>query len=298
MRKLNLDRPQIIFASISALAAVVTAVLVFTDSRELLGSPLWIKPFKFFVSAALLSATLAYLIPRIRKSRRLVKIVSWVIIGSLSVELALIGWAAATETTSHFNVSSPMAIAVWSAMAAFISAVWVATMILTILYVRAGDDDANIKRAFSWGLIISLVGMAVAFLMTSPTSDQLADFQGVAGAHTVGAQDGGPGLPLFGWSTVAGDLRIPHFVGLHALQVLPAAVWILGNRITRRGIDYLALGYLSLLGLLTFQALIGQSIAQTSPEFGFGMLIALLLPLIAALVQSALAGRETKAPSA
>ena len=294
----RLDRPQLIFAVISALAAVAAAVLVFTDPRELLGAPLWMKPFKFFISAALLSATLAYLIPRIQKSQRLVQIASWVIIVSLAVELILITWAAVRETTSHFNVSSPLAISIWAAMAGFITAVWIATMILTLVYVRSGDGDAKIKRAFSRGLFISLVGMGVAFLMTGPTSDQLADFQGIAGAHTVGAQDGGPGLPLFGWSTVAGDLRIPHFVGLHALQVLPIAVWILRSRITNRGIDYLALGYLSVLALLTFQALIGQSIVQTSLEFGVGMLVAILLPLVAALVQPALAKGKTKAPSA
>jgi hypothetical protein len=70
-------------------------------------------------------------------------------------------------------------------------------------------------------------------MMTMPTPQQLATQHPVQGrlphmgAHTVGAPDGGPGIPVTGWSADHGDLRIAHFIGLHAMQVLLLAWWLI-----------------------------------------------------------------------
>jgi hypothetical protein len=91
----------------------------------------------------------------------------------------------------------------------------------------------------------------------------------VAGAHTIGTLDGGPGLPVVGWSTVAGDLRIGHFVGLHALQALPILAMLLGRFATRldertkvRLLRVAGFAYAGMTLLLTWQALRGQSIVH------------------------------------
>ena len=127
------------------------------------------------------------------------------------------------------------------------------------------------------GLLISAIGMATAFFMLTPTPEQTGRITGgygprIVGAHSVGVTDGGPGLPVLKWSTVGGDLRVAHFVGLHALQVLPFLGWLLTRR---KGVvalliasDRLALvwsagvGYLHLVLILTWQALRGQSVVH------------------------------------
>ena len=85
-------------------------------------------------------------------------------------------------------------------------------------------------------MVITIAGASTGGLMTRPTDAQLdaddGDAPGVTiiGAHTVGAPDGGPGLPGTGWSVEHGDLRVGHFIGLHALQVLPLMAWLLWRR--------------------------------------------------------------------
>jgi hypothetical protein len=86
----------------------------------------------------------------------------------------------------------------------------------------------------------------------------------VAGAHTVGAPDGGPGLPLTGWSREHGDLRVPHFVGMHAVQLLPLTAWLLGLLVPtawqRRAAFAAAAGYYALFVILLVEALGGHPV--------------------------------------
>jgi hypothetical protein len=140
--------------------------------------------------------------------------------------------------------------------------------------------------------------------MTGPTPGQAAEMESgrmpaEVGAHSVGVQDGGPGLPFVGWSMEGGDLRVPHFVGLHGLQVLPLAGFavnrLFGARLVQRRraalVWVVGLGYLGFVILLTWQALRGQSIvapdALTLIAFG-----ALASALVAASTLVIGVGRE------
>jgi hypothetical protein len=48
-------------------------------------------------------------------------------------------------------------------------------------------------------------------------------------SHTAEAPDGGAGLPVTNWSKQNGDLRIAHFSGMHAFQILPLIGYYLTN---------------------------------------------------------------------
>lgn len=258
--------------AMAASSLVTLAGLIF-DPRLLDGSPLWAKPFKFSVSILIYAVTLSWLLGQLPRWRRLAWWAGTVSAVFLTVEMLVIGGAAAAGSTSHFNVSTPLAASLWSVMAASIVIVWLAALLAAMLLFRAPLGDPAGTLAIRAGLIIALIGMALAFLMTGPTADQLNSFQGIAGAHTVGRPDGGPGLPLLGWSTEAGDLRVPHFVGMHALQLLPLAALLLelgARRIPllraarmRLGLIWILAGaYLGAVALLTVQALAGQSVVR------------------------------------
>jgi len=286
-------RPLLWLAAAMAVVAAGALVGLVVDPRTATGAPLWGKPLKFALSVGLYAVTLAWLIGLLPagglRRGRLAWWAGTVAAVFLLVEMAIIVGAAAAGVTSHFNVSSVFHAALWSIMAVSIVIVWLAAVPLAILLLRTDLGDPARSLAIRAGLLIALVGMGLAFLMTGPTAAQLDDYQGIVGAHTVGVADGGPGLPLLGWSTVAGDLRIPHFVGMHALQVLPLAALLLealGRRLpaladplVRRGILRAMVGlYLGVLALVTAQALAGESIVQPSSA---------VLAFAAALVVSA-----------
>jgi hypothetical protein len=264
-------------AAMLLVLAVSLAGLVL-DPRVITGAPAWLKPMKFAISISIYCFTLLWMLTFVRGRSRLVGLVSWVTAIALLVEMVLIAGAAALGTTSHFNVSTPTHAAVWYTMAGFVALVWAMNLLAAVLLLVQRMPDPAFAWALRLGLVVSLVGMGVAFPMTqeTPAQERAAEAAGVEapieGAHTVGVKDGGPGLPVTGWSTTGGDLRVPHFVGLHGLQALPLAGYLLAlfapawlRRRHRVALVWTAgLSYLGLVGILTWQALRGQPL--TSPD--------------------------------
>jgi hypothetical protein len=141
------------------------------------------------------------------------------------------------------------------------------------------QQEYNLKLTLVLGSLNTAVGMGLAYLMTSATANQLANFQGIAGAHAVGVEDGGPGLPFFGWSTVAGDLRVGHFFGLHSIQVAAILLAISLLLPIAFRIPLIVVGnvtWLGFVGLVTWQSLRAEPFTSPSQPTltGFGALLA------------------------
>ncbi|MCJ1694658.1 hypothetical protein MT349_02595 [Rathayibacter caricis] len=299
-------RPLLALAIAMAVGAAFCVVALLVDPRELAGQPVWAKPLKFCLSIAVYALTLAWLIGLLPRRRRLGRILGTVAAAGLVIEMVVIGGAAAVGAASHFDVSTPLHSVMWTTMAVSIVVVWLATLVLALLLARVPLGDAALTVAVRAGLVIGLVGMALAFLMTGPTADQISDYQGVVGAHAVGVPDGGTGLPLLGWSTTGGDLRIPHFVGMHALQGLPLLA--IGLRLLGRRVPLLAysavrarllvlasVGWAGVVAITCWQALRGQSIVAPdalTAAVGLGLALLLLGGAVAVLTRP----RTTEVP--
>lgn len=251
-------------------AAVASAIGILADPRVITGAPAWMKPFKFAVSTAVYSLTLAWIFAWLPEWPRLRRIVGWTTAIVFVLEVALIDVQAWRGTTSHFNASTPLDMTVVVVMGTAIVLHTLMSVAVAVALWRQRFADRTLGWALRLGLTLTILGAATGGLMTRPTAAQLALVRAggpmpIVGAHTVGGPDGGPGLPLIGWSREHGDLRVPHFIGLHAMQMLPLIAvalrrWRRPEASRVRMLFAAATSYAALFVLLLLQALNGVSL--------------------------------------
>jgi hypothetical protein len=189
------------------------------------------------------------------------------------LEVAVIDAQAWRGTTSHFNVSTPLDAMLFVVMGGAILLQTFVSIAVAVALWRQPFTDKALGWALRFGMTLTIAGALTGPLMTRPTAAQLADARAgkhmtVAGAHSVGGLDGGPGLPLTGWSREHGDLRVPHFIGLHAIQALALIAvglrrWRRPEAVRVRAVLAATASYASLCLLLLWQALEGQSVVAS-----------------------------------
>lgn len=269
-------RPLLVFAAAMGVLTLVSGVGLIVDDRVLVGSPIWHKPFKFAVSFTVYGLTLAWMYSLLTRGRRVGWWAGAVIVAASVTEMAVIVGQVVRGKRSHFNQETPFDSGLFAVMGATIVVLWLAALLMAVVLWRQPLADRATAWAIRAGSVVALAGLAIGFLMVQPTEAQLAgQITDTVGAHSVGVPDGGPHLPVTGWAATGGDLRIAHFVGMHALQVLPLLAlaltfaarrygWAAVPAVRTRLVLVAAAGYAGLVALTTWQALRGQ--ALTSPD--------------------------------
>ncbi len=229
-----------------AVGFIISSVLPFIDDRLLLGVSVWEKPAKFFLSLGVHFATVAWALSLLDVGSRQSRGLRWAVrlmTGAAVLELIYIVVQAARDQASHFNTGTPLMAALYAIMG-----LGALTLTFTAAYVgfriwhnRKGDLW---REAAGFGLVLGAVlGTLTAGYMSSQT-----------GHNVGGALGDASGLSFFHWSTTGGDLRVAHFVGLHAMQVVPLAA-LSG----KRGVVYGTANVVTVLTVLTFvQAVMGM----------------------------------------
>ncbi|MBT8188280.1 MAG: hypothetical protein KJO73_11360 [Croceitalea sp.] len=190
-----------------ALGSVLGILL---DDRMLMGINIWIKPLKFFISTAVYTLTVGFVItfyPYSNLKKHILRnLVSW----TLLLEMVIVALQAARGVQSHYNMSSLTDGILFGAMGILI-------LINVLVMVVFAFDTIRLKllmpKTIQWALCMGWLIIIFGSWVGRQMIDQLA--------HNVGVPDGGAGLPLLNWSTIAGDLRVAHFFGLHSIQILP-----------------------------------------------------------------------------
>jgi hypothetical protein len=196
--------------------ALVLAIAWMLDPRQLHGEDVWAKPVKFLLSVGLFALTSAWFagdLPKERRRAAPMRAVRWTIIGAGAFELVYITWQAALGQPSHFNESTPFHAVMFALMG-------IGAVALTATTLPLAREIARHGTALSPALRLAIVlGLVLTFVLGVGAGVAIA----AHGGHAVGGIPDHPGLPLLGWSTTGGDLRVAHFLGIHAQQLLPLA---------------------------------------------------------------------------
>lgn len=265
--------PLTVIGWVMLLDSVACLVAMAFDSRQITGVNAWLKPAKFGLSSAITCLTLAWIAGCLTEWPGIRKWASRVFAASIAIEIVIIDLQAARGTTSHFNVSTRFDRSAFIVMGLSIATLWFSMAAMTYALMRQKLTPASRRWALRLGLLLSLIGAAAGGLMLHPTPEQKRTPDSpVFGAHTVGTPDGGPGLPFLNWSTSHGDLRIPHVLGLHAIQAIPLIVWWLSRRrrlVEQQRVQLVILSaavYAGPFSLLAWQALRGQPLFRPDAE--------------------------------
>jgi len=219
------------------------AAIIMTQASDtiVLGINAWIKPMKFFFSIWIFCWTMAWYLIHLARPR-VVRIYTWAVVVVMIIEQVIITWQAANGRLSHFNNTTVFYRSLFVLMGVAIATLTVWTGVIGYYFFKQKRFKA--PMTYIWGIRLGII----LFVLFSFEGGIMA----ARLSHTVGAPDGGPGLPVVNWSSQYGDLRVAHFIGIHSLQLLPLFGYYLAK--SSRQVKLFSVAYFLFTMLLFVQA--------------------------------------------
>jgi hypothetical protein len=230
------------FGWIYFLGGIVCIILSQTSNTTVLGINAFLKPMKFFFSIWIFVWTMGWYLEYLDNKRR-VKIYTWMVVIVMIIEQVIITWQAVNGRLSHFNTTSSLYAGLFSFMGVAITVLTVWTGVIGYYFFK--QKLFKVPMPYIWGIRLGIIVFVIFAFEGGYMATQLS--------HTVGAPMGGPGIPVFNWSTEFGDLRVAHFIGIHSLQIFPLFGYYIAK--TNRSVKIFAVVYFLLTGFLLVQAL-------------------------------------------
>ena len=216
----------------------------------------WIKPIKFSMSFSTFASTMSLLLLALRIPKWQLTLVRRAIAASVALEilsLAAQAWRSAYHVAGYSLMDTSLAQMTNTMVMVNTGIVCWMLILFCANRVRADVVDGPMVSAIRCSIMIFLAGNAIGGYMLA------------RGSHTVGVADGGPGLPFVNWSVIGGDLRIAHFIAIHAIQIVPLFAYMLSQmapippvKLRRMAVGALAIAVSVLVGATFVQAALGR----------------------------------------
>uniref|UniRef100_UPI0040470C26 hypothetical protein n=1 Tax=Algoriphagus sp. TaxID=1872435 RepID=UPI0040470C26 len=221
-----------------------------TSSTQVYGVSAWLKPFKFALSTFLFAWAMAWYCSYLVDFNQ--SLFNWSVILLLGFEIVYIAIMAGKGEISHYNTSSPLYASLFSMMALAATLVTLYTAFVGFQFFT--QSFPQLPPYYLWAIRLSILIFVIFSFEGFAMGSRLS--------HTVGAVNDNSNLWILGWSKIVGDLRVSHFIGMHALQVLPVLSYYLIKN--TKGTLILALLY-GILALFTLvQALQGKPLLRNN----------------------------------
>lgn len=239
------NKPLMLYAVLCFIGGLICLLLSKYSNVQVSSVSAWVKPFKFFISIGIFALTMALYLGYLDNQRQVTNY-CWSFIIFLSIELLLITVQAARGRKSHYNIDTPLDRIIFALMGLSITVILIHTLYITALFFiqKQFNVSEEMILAIKLSLIMMLIFMVEGYLMINLSK------------HTIGMDDGTKGIAAVNWSKNYGDLRVAHFFGMHALQIIPILTFVLAS--TKRDVYLITLVYFVFVSFTLIQAWQGK----------------------------------------